>query len=125
MHSSESERQGTQRRYSAEFRNLARQAHFASRTNFWSQTVNFVTANSTSIHLLSLFVVFLIVQTTHVLNVNKLKADLATFLVENEVITRTDQEVDLLAFMEQYGKETKIQSQRSLKIAALRKLITY
>ncbi len=120
MHFPERERQeqhhDAQRSYLEELGlYLERQAHHFLPTNLWSQSVNFVTENSPSIHLLSLFVVFLIVQTAHVHNVNKLKADLATFLVENEVITSIDQDVALSAFMEQYGKKLKSTSKGPLE----------
>lgn len=97
--------QNAQQSYSAELRNWVNQAQ-SLLTNCCSQTVNIVKDNSVSIHLLSLFIVFFIVQTIHVYNVNKLKTDLKAFLVESEVLTNTDRDVDLLAqFMEHFGKD--------------------
>lgn len=127
MHSTESEQQeqsqNVQQSYSAELRSWVRQAQ-----NHLSQTFTIVKDNLVYIHLLNLFIVFLIVQTVHVHNVNKLKTDLKAFLVENEVLTKTDDDTDLLAqFMEHYGKKNVAfkQCQRNLEFKAMPRLIIY
>lgn len=111
MHSTESEQQeqhqNDQQNYLTQLKYWVLRAN-AHLCYFWSQTVSILREYSVTIHLLSLFIVFFIVQTIHVYNVNRLKTDLKAFLIENEVLTKNDNDVDQLAqLMEYFGKEIK------------------
>ena len=81
-------------------------AHRLSQSQtIWSEMVQFVTNNTPSLHLVTLFITFLVLQSVHIRNDNHLKRELTTFLVENEALDPANDQMDQVNhFMAQFGK---------------------
>jgi len=75
-----------------------------SRQSFWSELSHYLSAHTISVHLVVLFLTFLLLQTVHVHNTKKLRSEIVDFLTENELLIRGLDDDQVNQFMVRFGK---------------------